>query len=465
LVNGLTKGRAARLAVSSLLAGAMAVPTFSGGGFDASSRSLFIALAGGALLAAVVLDAGGAVRDARSPLALALAALAGLSLLSAAWTVGASAAALRWGLVIGAYAAVLVAAATVTSATGPWLIAGGIAVLAFIEAVVGLHAVASHTLPEAERLRGSWRPGGTFEYPPALALLEVGALPVFSCAMGQSRAPVAGAAAGATVLAGAVLGLADNRLAVALAAAVLLVLMLRPSARPQARAAAVGASVLGASGGLLAALVLGAHVGLALLAVAAGIAWPMVRRGLPLLPRGSLAAVALSTTVLAVAAVAAGSAPATDLLHGRGEQWRAAVQTWLDRPVFGAGADAYYVASIRHQRVDQSLFAHDLPLELGAELGLLGLLLGVALYFCAALSVARAWHATAILLLGPLVVAFLVSNLLDWTWHLAGLGSIWAAAAGALTGAVAPGRGEAQGRTRTKRNPAGPLSARKWRAK
>lgn len=432
----------------------MAVPTFSGGGFDAWSRSLFIAFAGGALLAAVVLDAGGAVRDARSPLALALAALAGLSLLSAAWTVGASAAALRWGLVIGAYAAVLVAAATVTSATGPWPIAGGIAVLAFIEAVVGLHAVASHTLPEAERLRGSWRPGGTFEYPPALALLQVGALPVFSCAMDRSRAPVAGAAAGATVLAGAVLGLADNRLAMALAAAVLLVLMLRPSAPPRARAAAVGASVLGVSGGLLAALALGAHVGLALLAVAAGIAWPMARRGRPLLPRGWLAAAALSTTVLAVAAVAVSAsdpprrstvaaerARATDLLHGRGEQWRAAVQTWLDRPVLGAGADAYYVASIRHQRVDQSLFAHDLPLELGAELGVLGLLLGVGLYFCAALSVARAWHTTTMLLLGPLVVAFLVSNLLDWTWHLAGLGSIWAAAAGALTGAVAPHSG------------------------
>ncbi|MGH2862782.1 MAG: hypothetical protein ACRDLT_14945 [Solirubrobacteraceae bacterium] len=34
--------------------------------------------------------------------------------------------------------------------------------------------------------------------------------------------------------------------------------------------------------------------------------------------------------------------------------------------------------------------------------------------------------------LAPLVVAFMLSNLLDWTWHLPGMTALWAVALGAL---------------------------------
>ena len=41
--------------------------------------------------------------------------------------------------------------------------------------------------------------------------------------------------------------------------------------------------------------------------------------------------------------------------------------------------------------------------------------------------------AAAAWLLGPFVAYFLLDNLVDWSWHLAGLTAIFAAAAGALS--------------------------------
>jgi O-antigen ligase len=123
---------------------------------------------------------------------------------------------------------------------------------------------------------------------------------------------------------------------------------------------------------------------------------------------------------------------ASDFLHGRGHEWSTALQVWFDRPSLGAGADAYYVASVRQQTIAASRFAHDLPLELAAELGVVGLLLGLALYASSVRVILRARGSASLWLLAPLVGAFLVSNLVDWTWHLAGLGCVWAAASGGL---------------------------------
>jgi hypothetical protein len=66
---------------------------------------------------------------------------------------------------------------------------------------------------------------------------------------------------------------------------------------------------------------------------------------------------------------------------------------------------------------------------------LLGLLLGISLYATAADLFRRADRAPELWLLGPAVGAFLVANLFDWPWHLAGLGAVWAAAAGGLMAA------------------------------
>jgi O-antigen ligase len=122
--------------------------------------------------------------------------------------------------------------------------------------------------------------------------------------------------------------------------------------------------------------------------------------------------------------------------HGRLQTWKAAVETAADRPLAGAGADAFLAASARHQRAGPVRFAHDLPLELAAELGVAGLLLGVALYVTAGAAVWRARASRAAWLLGPAVLAFLAAGLVDWPWHLAGSGAVWAASLGALVGAA-----------------------------
>ena len=141
--------------------------------------------------------------------------------------------------------------------------------------------------------------------------------------------------------------------------------------------------------------------------------------------------------LLAVALVAGAFAfgsSSSDPLHGRGSTWRAAVETFADRPLSGAGADAFLAGSARHQGGQTILFAHDLPLELAAELGVAGLVLAIALYAATGRALWRARATRAGTLLGPAAAAFLVASLLDWPWHLAGSGAIWALSVGALTG-------------------------------
>ncbi len=433
--------------------------TIAGGGFDASSRAKFVALAGLCLLVAGAIDAKAVVRAARAPLSFTLTALALISICSAAWTVGSVSAALLAGLVIAGYAAVLLATAALAEAKGPSAVAAALAVLALLQALLALHAVAFHMPPDAERFAGTWRPGGSFEYPPALALLEVGALPVLSAALAHRRASIAAAGAAAATLAGVVLGTAGSRLALGLAAAVLLALIFRPRAG-RSHVAAIGTTCFVVIGALTGPALLGGDVGpgtpgsgaggvigIAALALAGSAAWLVIGRGRVSCSRFTAGSAIAAIVAIAVAASGVGSegndrpahAPPTahrsDVLHGRAHEWSAAIETALDRPLAGAGAGAYYIASLPHQTVARSRFAHDLPLELAAELGVLGLLLGLAIYLSTAWTIARATQTSARWLLAPLVAAFLASNLVDWTWHLAGLGSLWAAASGALLAA------------------------------
>jgi O-antigen ligase len=465
------------------LALAVTVPVFWGGGFSPPAQSLFVLLAGGAVLAAARSDRLAAGAAARSPLALVLIALAGLSAASAAWTIASPGVALRSGLVVAGYAGIVIAGRATASTLGATSIAVAVAAIAATEAVLGLAAVATHALPDAERLGRVWRPGGTFEYQPALALLQVGALSVLARAIRRSSAVAAGVAAGATTLAGAVLALSGSRLALALAAIVVVGLAWDRPGEPGARAAAVAVAILATVGGILASVLLGGAVGprspapgvsglaaFAAVVLAGALTLPPARDAWRRRSHAPLA-VTLGCAAAVLAAVAlvgdyrpidlghgarrAVGAPApreqTDLVHERTHEWLAAIQTWIDRPVLGAGAGAYYPASLPHQRVARSLYAHDLPLELAAELGIAGLLLGIGLYGVCARALWRVRADADWWLLAPLVVAFLVSNMIDWTWHLSGLTALWAAAAGGLIGCSpirapgAPTRGRCRG--------------------
>lgn len=149
-------------------------------------------------------------------------------------------------------------------------------------------------------------------------------------------------------------------------------------------------------------------------------------------------ALALALT-LAVVAFAPSGGPGTEpsggFAHGRVVTWGAALATWRDRPLHGAGADAFLTASATHQRGAGVRFAHALPLELAAELGAAGFALGLALYAAGARAAWLARRTPAVWLLAPAVLAFLTASLVDWPWHLAGSGAMFAAAAGGLSAA------------------------------
>jgi O-Antigen ligase len=341
-----------------------------------------------------------------------------------------------------------------TARLGPVPIAVGLALLAGVEAAIGLSAAALHTLPDAERIGGSWRPGGTFQYPPALGLLQVAALPVLLRGItGQTRVAVP-AALGAA-LAGAVLGCANSRLDVLLSAAVAVIALAWP---PRTRdrgelGAALVMIVLAAIGGHI---LLGEHAsrgaggsaarlmltGLLCLGLAA--AWfpvqAFARRQRP--RRAVVVAVVIAAAATAVVGIvtvsgSGGSPTRGGLAHGRTQEWKAAFETWLDRPMAGAGSGTYYQASLVHQGSSPTLYAHDLPLELAAELGALGLILGLALYASSVLALVGGRARVAVRLLGPALAVFLIANLVDWPWHLTGLGAAWACALGACL--AAPG--------------------------
>ena len=144
------------------------------------------------------------------------------------------------------------------------------------------------------------------------------------------------------------------------------------------RARAPALRVAGAAGLALSAAVLvlaQSRLGLALgLVVAALLVYRATRRPVAVVI-GTAVAIAAGTF-----AFGSGDGPESGFLHGREDTWSAAVETFLDRPLHGTGADAFLAGSARHQDGAAIVFAHDLPLEFAAELGVAGLLLALALY-------------------------------------------------------------------------------------
>jgi O-antigen ligase len=260
-------------------------------------------------------------------------------------------------------------------------LAAGIAAIAAVSAAIGVGAVVLHEHPYALRVAGDWRAAGPLEYPPALALLALSALPAFIEAARGRRTALRAAGWIGAVLTAAALVLAQSRIGLALGVAI------------------------------------------------AAVAVHAATRSRTVLAAG--AAVALAAGALAFGP---GDGPASGFLHGREDTWGAAAETFADRPLHGAGADAFLAASARHQDGAAILFAHDLPLEFAAELGIAGALLALALYGATAWLVWQRRRTRAAWLFGPAALAFPLANLLDWPWHLAGNGAIWALACGALAG-------------------------------
>jgi len=457
-----------RAAAIAAVAAAVAFPVLARGGYTSASRSIFVILAGVALGLAV-----GWRRPARASLVrdAPVAALLGLALmaaLSALWTVAEPEAALRWSLVIAAYAGVCLCGALIgAEPTGARAIAAIVAAVAAVSGAAGLVGVTIQETPYAERIGGSWQPGGTFEYAPALALLQVSALPGLVFAICRCSRPVAVAAAFGAAIAGAQIALSDSLTEQLLGAAVLASALFLPGRLlGRDRLAVALAIAVPVVAGAAAHLTLGGYArpivnpddGERLLLGAGCVAAPaalwalFAARALPRaagISAGARRSVGVALAAIVAAVVIAGIALADDAGRfkirgvpgettgggGRVELWDDAVAVALERPLLGSGAEAFLAASLEEQGAGAVRFAHSLPLETGAELGAVGLLLVMLLYATSALAIWRARGSEAAWLLAPAVAAFLIANLVDWSWHLAGAGAIWALCLGGMIAA------------------------------
>lgn len=432
------------------LGAALGLAVLVRGGFTDTGKVAFALAAGGAVLAAL---AGGHVARSvsRHPTVLGLALLAALSVASAAWTVGDPDDAIGSGLAIAGLAAMVLAAASLAGRPeGTHLLASAIVAAAVLTGALGYLAAAMRSEPFAQCLSGVWRPGGTFEYSPALGLAQVAALPILlRGTVCRSRHTAAAAYAGATLGVG-VLVLAGSRTQLALGAAVLIAALAWPQrtvAANRPRIAAAGGAVV--AGGLtIAAISLTdlisapARVALAVAVVALaacagfGLTRPPRRRAVATV----LLCCAAGGGLMAVASTSpaeCGTPPKGGLTHGRIALWGDAAATFAERPLLGAGAGAFVVVSADRQGEPPVRFAHNLPLETAVELGVAGAAALALLVVGTGVALRRARGTPQLWIYGPAVAAFLLANLVDWSWQFAGLGAGFAVALGGLIAAGA----------------------------
>jgi O-antigen ligase len=306
-------------------------------------------------------------------------------------------------------------------------------------------------------------------------VLQVTALPMLLSAMcrpGPGLQVAAGVAAG---VAGAQLALSDSVVGQALGGTVLAAAAIAPGATVRAeRWSAVAACLVVMASALGAHAALGGYArpianpgdGERLAALAAAVLvppalWLLVRGRLDgilgsLGPRGNgraaagVGAAALVVVVIGALALAddagrfkvRGVAGDDGAVAGRTELWGHALDAAFERPLAGHGSESFRAASAEEQSFPPIRYAHSLPLELWVELGLAGLALALLIYGGGALAIWRARGTEAAWLFGPGVAAFLIANLLDWPWHLAGAGAIWALCVGGLVGARGSAPGE-----------------------
>lgn len=425
------------------------------GGFFARGQLAFAAVGVGMALAVIALvqPPDGALRN---PALLALGALAALSAVSAIWTIAPAEDALRWSAVIAALFLLGIASAAVATRIGALPLAATIALFAAGAGLVGLYGAGARVEPLAQRLGGQWSAGGPLEYSPALALLQVSALPALMLGMGGRGVRLAFASAMGTAIAGSILALSGSRVELALAVAVAAVCAAtaqRTLGLPVAKV--VAAVALAATAGGAADAVAGSYVrayvtgddgprlvGLAAIVLAAGGLWLLQRRALARVSgrRGRALALGLILVPLACSLTAAAltpdsgpqTEPVSGFTHGRLSQWRAAVETAAERPLAGWGSQSFYLASLPHQDPPPVRFAHNLPLETWAELGAGGVLAVALLYGGSVRLVWTRRGSPAAWLLGPAALGFLIANLFDWPWHIPASGAVFALALGGL---------------------------------
>ena len=117
--------------------------------------------------------------------------------------------------------------------------------------------------------------------------------------------------------------------------------------------------------------------------------------------------------------------------------WSQAWHGFADHVLWGTGAHSFHLLNLRYRTtyLDYTIEPHNLPVQMLAELGLVGL--GLLVLTCVVLlrgSFRRSGHELALALLLP---AFLVHSLVDVDWDFAAVAAPAFVAAGALAGGAA----------------------------
>lgn len=380
-----------------LLLGLVTLVALDAGGFGNRDTALLTLGTGAVLASASWLRASGVTRGFRSvPIAL-LFALAGLGVLSLFWTTASFDDALASAMLPAAYGATALSVLALCADPGARaLIVPWIAGLSLVAALSGLFGVLAQDTPWATLISSRWRAAGFLEYPPALAFLLIAGLPSWALfASRESGSRRVGAVAALATVA-LCLGLTGSRLGLGFAG-IILVLFLWNRRRSPAGWRPVAAG---------------------LLAVAAAIAGLVILAG-------------------SAAGPGEGRQGVQGADHGRVALWQDSLPAIAEAPVLGHGAASYFEAT-RADQEDPTLFAHNLPVESGVELGVPGFVLASAL-LAACAGICLLWRRTAAAwIYGPGVIAFVLFGLTDWIWHLAGTGAIWAVLLGALCGTRVP---------------------------
>jgi hypothetical protein len=264
-------------------------------------------------------------------------------------------------------------------------------------------------------------------------------------------------AAAATAPLGAGVYLSYSRGAIAVAVVGLAILVALTRSRGQLEAAAV-ALVAGAGAALAASLLPGvaslsgslgarerdgAVMAVVLVALAAGAAaltaWRASARGT--MPARDVLGGARRFTTVAIVALAAiglvigglqerrganenGGANATRLTSAysnRYDYWQVGVREFRRHPLEGAGAASFRVAWLRERPIRESVLeVHSLPIEMAAELGIVGLLGLVLMVTGVALAASRALRSRGAIAAGwcAALLVWLLQASIDWHWQI-----------------------------------------------
>ncbi len=151
-----------------------------------------------------------------------------------------------------------------------------------------------------------------------------------------------------------------------------------------------------------------------------------------------------SEAVVSVAQASVGGEP-EGTLAPRLDYWQGALRIMVDYPLLGTGPGTFQTVFPEYQRDPRyySKFTHNFPLQAGAEMGLPGLLLALALLggvgwqVAGALKVAAPQRVLALGLAGG-VMAAILHNLVELDWYIPALANLFWLEVGLLAALVAP---------------------------